>query len=83
MNLPEKILLTYSEARKRQRNHCLRQSEIPVEHAISLPLPTKRWGKPSYAYFASPSLRSPGHPVEQGAPDRWWVTDAHGGKRSG
>jgi hypothetical protein len=55
-------------------------SEVPVEHSVSLPLPTQRWGEPSYAFFASPALRRPGQPVEQGAPDRWWAMSAQGGR---
>src|SRR5262249_24604337 len=31
------------------------------------------------AFFASPALRTPGKPVEQGPPDRWWAAQAHGG----
>jgi hypothetical protein len=54
-------------------------SEIPVEHAVSLPIPTNRWGGPGYAFFASPALRRPGQPVRQDAPDRWWVVSARGG----
>lgn len=72
--------LSYKEIRKRQRTDELSQSEIPTEHEVSLPLPTKRWLGPAYAFFASPALRRPGQPMEQGAPDRWWVVDAHGGR---
>jgi hypothetical protein len=49
---------------------------IPLEHTISIPLPTKRWDGPGYAFFASSTFRSPGQPKEQAAPDRWWVVDA-------
>jgi len=80
MNAPQTTLLTYSNVRNRLRTHMLRQTEIPVEHAVSLPLPTTRWLGPGYAFFASPALRQPGQPVEQGAPDRWWVVDAYGGR---
>ena len=79
MNSVQKQIITYSQIRERMNRHTLRQSEIPVGHAVSLPLPTKRWGRPSYAFFASPSRRVPGQPAEQGAPDRWWVLDACGG----
>jgi hypothetical protein len=72
--------LTFKEVRERLKTHALRVTEIPVEHAISLPLPTKRWGGPGYALFASPALRRPGQPLEQGAPDRWWVIDAFTGR---
>ena len=66
--------------RKNQRVHLLRQTEIPVEHAISLPLPTKRLPDPGYVFFASPAIRRPKEPMEQGAPDRWWIVDAHNGQ---
>lgn len=72
-------ILSYSEIRKRQRTHMLRQMEVPTEHTVSLPLPTRRWGAPAYACFASPALRRPGTPAVQGAPDRWWVVDARNG----
>jgi hypothetical protein len=71
--------LSYKEIRKRQRTDALGQFEIPIEHAISLPLPTKRWAGPAYASFASPALRVPSQPLKQGAPDRWWVVDAQTG----
>ncbi len=73
-------LLSYQEFRKRQATHMLRQTEIPVEHAISLPLPTLRWNRPAYIAFASPAIRRPNQPMQQGAPDRWWVCDASNGK---
>ena len=53
---------------------------MPVEYAISLPLPTLRAGQPGYAFFASPAVRRPGAPMQQGAPDRWWVSDARNGQ---
>jgi hypothetical protein len=71
--------LSLAEVRERMKTHSLLRSEVPVEHSISFPLPTKRWIGPAYAYFASPVTRRPGQPVEQGAPDRWWVVNAHGG----
>ena len=72
-------MLNYSEARKRYDNSIFRKTQIPVEHAVSLPMPTKRLGIPGYAYFASPALRLPGEPVEQDPPDRWWIMDADSG----
>jgi hypothetical protein len=80
MQIGEKQLLTYSEVRNRQRTHPVRQSEVPVEHAVSLPVPSKRWLGPAYAFFAAPAARAPDRPQEQGPPDRWWVVDAHGGR---
>jgi len=79
MEPKERRILSFTEARKLQHSSSLRQSEIPIEHAISLPMPTNRWGEPGYALFASPALRRPGQPVEQGGPDRWWVVSANGG----
>ena len=54
--------INYGEIRQRQRTHVLRQTEVPVDHAVSLPLPTLRWGRPAYACFASPAIRRPGQP---------------------
>lgn len=71
-------LLNYTQIRERMRRHPLRQSEIPVEHAVSLPLPTRRSGTPGYVFFSSPAVRKPGVPMVQGAPDRWWVLSALG-----
>lgn len=75
-NLP---ILPYSEIRERMRAHPLRQAEIPIEHAISLAMPTRRFGVPGYVYFASPATRSVGDPVRQSPPDRWWVLSAQTG----
>lgn len=54
-------------------------SEIPVEHAVSLGLPTRRFADPGYAFFASPTVRQPCQPLEQGPPARWWVLHARRG----
>jgi len=80
MNPIEKHLMSYFEIRERQKSHILIRSEVPVEHAVSLPLPTMRWEEPSYAYFAAPALRRPEEPMQQSVPDRWWVIAAHGGR---
>ena len=80
MNPIEKHLMSYLELRERQKSHILIRSEVPVEHAVSLPLPTIRWGEPSYAYFAASALRRPEELMRQSAPDRWWVLAAHGGR---
>lgn len=63
-----------------QQNHLLRQSEIPVEHYVSLPLPTRKWLEPAYISFASPVLKNTENPVLQEVPDRWWVIAANGEK---
>jgi len=73
-------MLSYVEFRQQQRNHWLHVSEIPTEHATSLPLPTKRWGEPAYAFFASPAARRPGEARTQAGPDRWWVVSASNNK---
>jgi hypothetical protein len=80
MPMIEKQLMSYSEIRERQKTHMLIRSEVPIEHAISLPLPTMAWGEPAFAYFAAPAVRRPETPMQQGAPDRWWVVAAHGGR---
>jgi hypothetical protein len=80
MNPAQKHLMTYSELRERQKSNVLMRTEVPIEHAVSLPLPTLQWGEPAYAYFAAPALRSPDAPMQQSAPDRWWLLAAHGGR---
>jgi hypothetical protein len=72
--------LTLTEARDRLRTHPLRLAEVPVEHAISFPLPTRRWGGPGYAFFASPVRRQPGAAPVHSPPQSWWVLDARGGR---
>jgi len=79
MNGTTPVFLTCTEIRRRLRTHFLIQSEVPTEHAISFPLPTRRSGNPGYALFASPAFRLAGRPMEQGAPDRWWVLNAYSG----
>ena len=71
--------LSLTEIRKRWSVHGMRRSDIPVEHYLSLPLPTTRWGEPGYTSFASPALRRPGQPPQIGTPDRWWALSAQGG----
>jgi hypothetical protein len=80
MNPVQKHLISYSELRERQKSNVMLRSEVPIEHAVSLPLPTLRWEEPAYAYFAAPALRTPDAPMQQSAPDRWWVLAAHGGR---
>jgi hypothetical protein len=69
-------LLGYGQARAEFAGHPLSIAEIPVEHEISLPVPTRRFGEPGYAWFAAPARRRPGQPLVLGAPDRWWVLGA-------
>jgi hypothetical protein len=71
--------LSLTEVRERMKILGLIRSSVPTEHTISFPLPTMRWVGPAYAYFASPTLRRPRQPLQQGVPDRWWIVNAHGG----
>lgn len=73
-------LLGYADVQKWLQQHPLRQTEIPTEHAVSLPMPTRRWGEPAYSFFACPAERRPGQPPRHDAPDRWWVFSAKGGQ---
>ncbi len=73
------MILPYSRVRKEFGVHPLRRAEIPVEHFVSLLMPTMRWGAPGYAGFAAPARRVPGAPRALRAPDRWWAVAAAGG----
>lgn len=73
-------LLGFADVQKWLQQHPIRLTEIPTEHAVSLPMPTLRWGEPAYAFFASPAERRPGQAANQGAPDRWWAFRANGGQ---
>ena len=68
--------VSYGQLRKEFLNHPVRHAEVPVEHSISLPLPTLRWSVPAYAGFASPAVRAPNQPLRLGTPDRWWALHA-------
>lgn len=70
------VFRRYAELRSSQGSAALRQLGLPLEYALSLPLPSLRWGRPTYAAFASPALRLPGQPKKQGPPAYWWVLDA-------
>lgn len=69
-------LVPYLQVRKEFLDHPVRHTEVPVEHAISLPVPTLRWSLPGYAGFAGPATRTPGQPLRLGIPDRWWALHA-------
>jgi hypothetical protein len=73
-------LLGYAQARKAFGEHAVRHAEVPVEHMVSLPMPTARWGAPGYAGFACPARRRPDEPLSLSAPDRWWLLGARRGK---
>lgn len=47
-------LFGYTQARKAFSEHVVRRAEVPVEHMISLPMPTTRWG----ACRATPGSRA-------------------------
>lgn len=70
------VFLRYAELRGSQGSAALRQLGLPLEYALSLPLPSLRWNRPAYAAFASPALRLPGQPKKQGPPAYWWVVEA-------
>jgi hypothetical protein len=62
------------------RQNDLLKFVVPVEDAVSLPLPTLRCHAPGFASFASAAVRTPGQPAEQDVPSRWWVLEAKSGK---
>ena len=72
--------LTLAELRGRFRLHPLRLSEIPVEHELSFPLPTLRFGIPAFAWFACLAKRPADAPPEYAPPDRWWALEAAAGR---
>ncbi len=77
MNQPQPgAFRPYEQVSAEVTKHPLRQAEVPVEHHVSLPLPTLRWALPSWAVFAGPARRAPGQPLTLGTPDRWWALDA-------
>jgi hypothetical protein len=63
-----------------QKQTDLTKYVVPVENAISLPLPTLRCHAAGFASFASAAVRAPGKPTEQDVPSRWWVLDAKSGE---
>jgi hypothetical protein len=72
--------LRCEELGARQSVSFLRQYEIAITHALSLPVPTMRGHSPGYITFAAPALRRPGKPQIQEAPDRWWIYSALDGR---
>lgn len=78
-NQTTESLLAYSDVVAGSRKVTSRQGEVPIGHAVSLPMPTRRFGFPAYAAFASPAVREPEQAVVQGPPDRWWLLDARTG----
>lgn len=78
MEAPQPTCLTYRQARSLMQR--VRAAEVPVEHAVSLPIPTLRLQTPAFIHFASPAFRDPEGPVWQSPPDRWWAIDATRGR---
>jgi hypothetical protein len=72
--------LNWSGARHDMMDHYLRQDEIPLEYLVSLPAPTRRYGKPAFAFFACAALRKPGAPTLCMPPDRTWAIAATSAK---
>jgi len=72
-------LISYLSVVAGNRRGATREVDVPIGHAVSLALPTLRYGIPAYAAFASPAVREPEQPVVQGPPDRWWLLDARSG----
>lgn len=79
MDTAETQWMTYRRALEWSRSAAVRLAEVPLEHAVSLPLPTRRRGVAAYVQFAAPALRIPDQGVVQDAPDRWWLLAARGG----
>lgn len=67
---------SYQSIREAVERHPVRTAEVPLQHEVSLPVPTMRWGSPVYVVFAMPASRQPGAPKRLGVPDRWWSVDA-------
>jgi hypothetical protein len=72
--------VSYRQLRREFAEHPVRQAEVPIEHAISLPVPTRRWSVASFAGFAGPARRAPRQPLRLGAPDRWWAVGTGRGR---
>ncbi|WP_182906768.1 hypothetical protein [Microbispora sp. H13382] len=68
--------IPYATIQEEFSQHALRSAEVPVEHYVSAPLPTLRWGTPAYAVFICPAARVRGMPPRLDAPDRWWAISA-------
>jgi hypothetical protein len=79
MTLGPERHLTLAEVMERQKTHWLRQAEVPIEHYVSIPLPTTRWAGAGYACYAAPALRRRGEPTSVSPPTHWWVVAANGG----
>jgi hypothetical protein len=74
----ELVPAPYEQIRKNFAEHPVRHAEVPIEHAISLPMPTLRWSLPCFAGFAGAAVRVPNRPLRLAPPDRWWALHAEG-----
>ncbi len=72
--------ISFTAAQEKQDNHPVRDAEIPIEHTLSIPMPTLRFKSPAYAGFSSPTTVTPRDPIVQGAPRHWWLLDAVSGR---
>jgi hypothetical protein len=80
MTLGPERYLTLAEVMERQKTHWLRRAEVPIEHYVSLPLPTSRWSEPGFASYGAPALRRRGESTSVSPPDRWMVYAASSGR---
>jgi hypothetical protein len=74
---PHTAPMTYATARTEFARQGVRGTDVPMEHSLSLPVPTRRWTRPGFAGFACPVNRVPRQPLRLGPPDRWWAIQAH------
>lgn len=70
------IEYSYTEFIKHEQKHKIHESEISLQHYVSLPIPWVKDSHPYYILFAAPALRKPGQPMQVGSTDRWWMMDA-------
>ena len=50
-------------------------SEVPIQSYVSIPLPTRRFGRAAFASFCCPEHLVIGQKPEVAPPDRWWLFD--------
>jgi len=74
------VRLQWSQMQELMRTHWLRRSDIPAEAAVSLPLPTLRFGGPGFQFHAGAMLRDPAGTIRREPPDCHWAFAAQGGR---